>query len=161
MVGGVLAHTLYYLIYQSSNLFRCCDFHIDSLSACSGSYGPYSERVSNQISLGDSCIGIACFACVHTLFCRLDHSYLDCPIRGSDWARRVDTDRQKWTRFDTGGNLRGILGTSQNLMVPTKLVHIVVVLGRGTWDRQAKKNKTSKRTTSQQVLVRISFVTNA
>ena len=32
----------------------------------------------------------------------------DCPIGGSDWARRVDTDAHKWTRFDSGGSIGGI-----------------------------------------------------
>ena len=32
----------------------------------------------------------------------------DCSLRPSDWARRVDTDRQKWTRFDSEGSIGGI-----------------------------------------------------
>ena len=32
----------------------------------------------------------------------------DCSIRGSDWARRVDTDGHKWTRFYSVGSIVGI-----------------------------------------------------
>ena len=62
--------------------------------------------------------------------------YTDCPIGGSDWALRVDTEGQKWTRVDSGESIGGILGTNQNFMVPTNLVDIVVGSGKGTWDRQ-------------------------
>ena len=58
----------------------------------------------------------------------------DCPLKGSDWARRIDTDGQKWTHFDSGGSIGGIYGTDQNFMVPTNLVLTVVGPGRGTWD---------------------------
>ena len=40
----------------------------------------------------------------------------------------VDTDGQKRTRFDSGGSIGGILGTDQNFIVPTGLVHIVIFL---------------------------------
>ena len=36
-------------------------------------------------------------------------SNLDFPMRGSDWARRADTDGQKRTRFDFGGKHWGKL----------------------------------------------------
>ena len=68
----------------------------------------------------------------------------DCSVGGSDWARRVDTDGRKWTRFDPRGSIGGIWGTNQNLMVPTNLVHIVVGPGKGTWDRKTKKTLTNR-----------------
>ena len=49
------------------------------------------------------------------------------------------TDGQKLTHLDSGGSIGGILGTTQNFMVPTNLVHIVIGPGRGTWD-QTNKN---------------------
>ena len=51
-------------------------------------------------------------------------------IRGSDWARRADTDGQKGTHFDSGGSIGGIWGTD---------AHIVVGPGRGTWDPKNKR----------------------
>ena len=33
---------------------------------------------------------------------------LDPSIEAGDWARRVDTDEQKWTRFDSGESIGGI-----------------------------------------------------
>ena len=63
----------------------------------------------------------------------------DCSLRLSGCARRADTDGQKWTRFDSGASIGGIWGTSQNVMVPTKLVHIVVGPGRRTWDQTVLK----------------------
>ena len=32
----------------------------------------------------------------------------DCSLRPSDWARRADTDGQKWTRFDSVWSIGGI-----------------------------------------------------
>ena len=29
-------------------------------------------------------------------------------VRPSDWAQRDDTDKQKWTRFDSGGSIGGV-----------------------------------------------------
>ena len=40
--------------------------------------------------------------------CPEENPKADCPIGGSDWSRRVDTDGQKWTRFDSGEIIGGI-----------------------------------------------------
>ena len=32
----------------------------------------------------------------------------DCSLRPTNWARRADTDGQKWTRFDSDGSIGGI-----------------------------------------------------
>ena len=45
----------------------------------------------------------------------------DCSIRGSDWARRIDTDGQKWTRFDSGRSIGGIQVQTKSLWYPPAL----------------------------------------
>ena len=52
----------------------------------------------------------------------------------------VDTDGNKWTRFDSGGTIGGIEGTIQIFVVPTNLVQIHVGPGRGMSDRHTFKN---------------------
>ena len=52
--------------------------------------------------------------------------------------------------------VRWSLGSSADFMVPTNIVHIVVGLGRCTWDRTNKKlGEKLKNSTPQQVLGRI------